>query len=145
LLVKALARVTHEIPDVMGVLVGDETPGLEGRYRAEIEAGIQQLHIAERMIVCPAKSDVPSALAALDLFVMPSWSEAYGLVALEAMAMGVPCILARSGSAKEIAHGSGSWLFRPGDAFDLARKVVALQRDAKGRGHMAAAGRRFVE
>ena len=145
LLVKALARVTNMIPDVMGVLVGDESPGLDGSYKEELELGISQLRMQERMIVCPAKADIPSALAALDLFVMPSWSEAYGLVALEAMAMGVPCLLARSGSAEEIARGSSSALFRAGDAFDLAKKIKSLHGNPGVRDKMGAEGRKFVE
>ncbi len=145
LLVKALARVTRELSDIMGVLVGDETPGLGGSYKSEIERGIQQLGVSESMILCPARQDVPSALKALDIFVMPSWSEAYGLVALEAMAMGVPCLLARSGSAEEIARGSGAELFRAGDAFDLAKKIAELYQDVAVRARMSVEGRQYVE
>ncbi len=143
-LVKALPRVAHDIPEVMGVLVGDETPGLEGAYREQIEESIRQLHLEGRMLICHATDDVPLVLAALDLFVMPSWSEAFGLVALEAMAMGVPCILAGSGSVAEIARGSGSRMFRPGDAFDLGRQIMQLYRSPDERARMAKKAREYV-
>ncbi|NUM89288.1 MAG: glycosyltransferase, partial [Bdellovibrionales bacterium] len=112
--------------------------------REELEAGIRQLHLEGRMLVCHATDDVPSVLAALDLFVMPSWSEAFGLVALEAMAMGVPCLLAASGSVAEIARGSGSRMFRPGDAFDLGRQIMRLYRNPEERAAMSQRAREYV-
>ena len=83
-------------------------------------------------------------MAALDLFVMPSWSEAFGLVALEAMAMGVPCILGRGGSAEEMAAGSGAELVRPQDAYDLARKIILLRNSPGVREEMRRKGREYV-
>jgi glycosyltransferase involved in cell wall biosynthesis len=83
-------------------------------------------------------------MAALDLFVMPSWSEAFGLVAIEAMAMGVPCILGRGGSAEEMSQGSGAELVRPQDAYDLARKIVLMHNSPEVREEMRRRGRKYV-
>jgi glycosyltransferase involved in cell wall biosynthesis len=63
--------------------------------------------------------------AALDLFIMPSKSEAWGLAALEAMAYGVPVVASNVGGLAEmIEHGSGGWLVPPGDPQALAEAIT---------------------
>jgi glycosyltransferase involved in cell wall biosynthesis len=144
LMVKAIAQVRKTYPDVYGVMVGNETPGLDGRYLKELQESIRQLRLDDAILVQPAKKEVPQVMAALDLFVMPSWSEAFGLVAIEAMAMGVPCILGRGGSAEEMSQGCGAELVRPQDAYDLARKVVLLRNSPVVREEMRRRGRAYV-
>ncbi len=63
--------------------------------------------------------------AALDLFLMPSRSEAWGLAALEAMAHGVPVIASNTGGLPEmIAANETGWLVTPGDAPELAAAIA---------------------
>ena len=65
------------------------------------------------------------AFASLDLFIMPSRSEAWGLAALEAMAHGVPVIASDIGGLPEIVEpGNGGWLVPVGDATALARAIT---------------------
>jgi glycosyltransferase involved in cell wall biosynthesis len=144
LMVKAIAQARKTYPDIYGVMVGNETPGLDGKYLRELQESIRQLHLSDAIVVQPARKEVPDVMAALDLFVMPSWSEAFGLVALEAMAMGVPCILGRGGSAEEMAAGSGAELVRPQDAYDLARKIILLRNSPGVREEMRRKGREYV-
>jgi glycosyltransferase involved in cell wall biosynthesis len=144
LMIKAIAQARKTYPDIYGVMVGNETPGLEGRYLKELQESIRQLRLGDSILVQSAKKEVPEVMAALDLFVMPSWSEAFGLVALEAMAMGVPCILGRGGSAEEMAGGSGAELVRPQDAYDLARKIILLRNSPGVREEMRRKGREYV-
>jgi glycosyltransferase involved in cell wall biosynthesis len=74
--------------------------------------------------------DHAAFFAGLDLFVMPSRSEAWGLAALEAMAHGVPVIASNIGGLREIVeHGRSGWLVPPGDAAALARAITAAARD----------------
>lgn len=144
LMIKALAQVRKTYPDVFGVMVGNETPGLEGKYLEELAESIRQLRLEDSILLQPARKDVPQVMAALDLFVMPSWSEAFGLVAIEAMAMGLPCVLARGGSAEEVAQASGSELVRAQDAYDLAHKIIALRNNPSVREKMKKTGRDYV-
>lgn len=144
LMIKALAQVRKTYGDVYGVMVGNETPGLEGRYLKELAESIRQLHLGDSILLQPAKKEVPQVMAALDLFVMPSWSEAFGLVAIEAMAMGVPCVLGRGGSAEEMAHASGAELVRAQDAYDLARKIILLRNSPSICTDMREQGRQYV-
>ncbi len=69
-------------------------------------------------------TDQAAFFAQLDLFVMPSRSEAWGLAALEAMAHGVPVIASDIEGLREIVEpGRSGWLFPTGDAAALAQTI----------------------
>lgn len=68
------------------------------------------------------------------LFCMPSRSEGFGLSALEALACGIPVIGSNVGGLAEmVIDGFNGYLFNPGDADDLARKLsMASEKDWDG-------------
>jgi glycosyltransferase involved in cell wall biosynthesis len=69
--------------------------------------------------------DHASFFGALDLFIMPSRFEAWGMAALEAMAHGVPVIASDTGGLREIVRPEkGGWLVPVGDAAALARAIT---------------------
>lgn len=74
--------------------------------------------------------DIPALLSTLDVFVLPSRYEGFGISLIEAMAMGLPCIASRlDGPAEVLQNGKYGTLFNPGDSQDLAEKLskVILQ------------------
>ena len=82
-----------------------------------------------------------------DVFVAPSRYESFGLIYLEAMRYGKPCIGCRAGGIPEIiVDGETGLLAEPGDAQTLASALDRLVADATLRGRFGAAGRaRFLE
>jgi glycosyltransferase involved in cell wall biosynthesis len=73
------------------------------------------------------RSQMPGFWKSLDVAVMPSLSESFGLVALEALACGVPVLSTTAGGLKEIAVDGESGLFvPPGDAEALSRALLSL-------------------
>ena len=65
-----------------------------------------------------------------DAFVLPSLSESFGLVLLEAMSCGLPIVATRTGGIPELIHdGTQGFLAEPGNADELARAVRALFAD----------------
>ena len=92
----------------------------------------------------PQPQDVlPDYYAAADLCLMPSRYESFGMVALEAMASGVPVIASRAGGlAVTVQDGATGRLVPEGDVAALARAVVGLLADEPGR---RALGARAVE
>lgn len=69
------------------VLVGD------GPLRADIEGALARRGLTDRFVLAGLRSDIPEMLAAFDVFILPSRWEGLGIVALEAQAAGLPCIL----------------------------------------------------
>jgi glycosyltransferase involved in cell wall biosynthesis len=83
--------------------------------------------------------------AAADLCVLPSATETCGLVALEAMASGVPVVAADAGGFREsIRHGVTGLLARPSDPEALAAHIIHLVMERDRRLTIAAAARRFA-
>jgi glycosyltransferase involved in cell wall biosynthesis len=80
------------------------------------------------------RDDIPDLLADLDVFVLPSTEpEPYGLVAVEALASGVPVVATEGGGPPEIlarAHPGAGRLVPPGDADALADAIVTLLDEA---------------
>jgi glycosyltransferase involved in cell wall biosynthesis len=73
------------------------------------------------------RNQMPSFWNSLNIAVVPSLHEAFGLVALEAMACGIPVIAAAVGGLKEIVQdGESGLLVPPGDAAALAQALTAL-------------------
>jgi glycosyltransferase involved in cell wall biosynthesis len=73
--------------------------------------------------------DMPKFFAHIDLFVMPSLHEGFGVAALEAMAAGKPVVASRVGGLMEsVVDGSTGILVAPADAAALARAIVKLVR-----------------
>ena len=75
-------------------------------------------------------ADYDEIVHALDVFLMPSRSEGWGLAALEAMAHGVPVIASRIGGLPEIVEsGETGWLVAPDDPAALAEAIMLAARN----------------
>jgi glycosyltransferase involved in cell wall biosynthesis len=74
--------------------------------------------------------DLDEFYAALDLFIMPSRSEAWGLTALRAMAFGLPVIASNVGGLPDmVEHGKSGWLVRPESPEALAEAIIDAASD----------------
>ncbi len=76
-----------------------------------------------------------------DLCVVPSLYEPFGLVALEAMASGCPCVVANTGGLREVVPRDVGLRVRRDDPADLARVIERVLTDAALRERLAADGR----
>jgi glycosyltransferase involved in cell wall biosynthesis len=143
---RVMARVLAEIPAAWGVVVGGPIFG-EHAYQAALHRAAQEQSIAERVVFTGQLDDPRAALAAMDLFVHPGDPEAFGLVNVEAMAMGKPIVAFSHGALPEIVLDGGTGLLvPPGDEAAMARAAVALLADGERRARMGLAGRqRAVE
>ena len=92
------------------------------------------------------RNQMPAFWNSVDVAVVPSTYEAFGLVALEAMACGVPVVASRVGGLPEIiVDGKSGLLVTPGDAGELARALQTLLSDEPLRRRLAAGARRRAE
>ncbi len=79
-----------------------------------------------------------------DLCVIPSLYEPFGLVALEAMALGCPCVAADTGGLREVVTGNAGLRFRADDAAALARTMERVLTDHELHRRLVADGREHV-
>jgi glycosyltransferase involved in cell wall biosynthesis len=113
----------------------------DGELRSECETAAKRLNISARFVGFLNQSRMPDAYAAADCLVLPSDNgETWGLVVNEAMACGLPAIVSDQVGCGEdlIRDGETGYVFRCGDAGDLADKLRRMC-GAIGGGHSFAA------
>jgi glycosyltransferase involved in cell wall biosynthesis len=92
-----------------------------------------------------SRTELARLYASADLFVFPSATETCGLVALEAMASGLPVVAARAGGVVEsVHHGLTGLLVEPGNAEAFAQGITQLCGDTAERSAMSVAARAFA-
>lgn len=65
----------------------------QSAYLEEINAKINAYHLVSNVIYLGLRDDIPVVMNSLDVFIGPALKEGFGLVAVEAQAAGVPCVL----------------------------------------------------
>ncbi|WDH97258.1 N-acetyl-alpha-D-glucosaminyl L-malate synthase BshA [Paenibacillus urinalis] len=121
--VDIFARVNRELPTKL-ILVG------EGPDLPKIQCKIQELGLTDRVHLLGKQDDVAQVISMADLLLLPSEKESFGLVALEAMACGVPTIGSTAGGIPElVTHGSTGLLAGIGDTQQMAEYVLMLLRN----------------
>ncbi|MFH1680682.1 MAG: N-acetyl-alpha-D-glucosaminyl L-malate synthase BshA [Candidatus Eisenbacteria bacterium] len=133
--VRLLARV-HEATGARLLLVGDGPERVPCRILAE-ELGVQdRIHFLGNRIA------VPRILALADLLLLPSTVESFGLVALEAMASGVPVVGYDGGGLPEVVRNGVDGLLAPlGDLERMIEMTLELLQNPARRREMSGAAR----
>ncbi|MFQ5669636.1 MAG: glycosyltransferase [Acidobacteriota bacterium] len=112
---------------------------------AVLRGEIQRRGLGGRVALLGEVPDPVSALARWDLAVLPSRSEGFGLVLVEAMAAGRPVVASRTGGIPEVVQDSpGGVLVPPGDSRALARALADLAGAPETLGAMGRAAREHV-
>jgi glycosyltransferase involved in cell wall biosynthesis len=89
-----------------------------------------QYGLRDSVIIAPARPDTPELIAAADIVALRSINEPFGLVIVEAMAVGRPVIGANAGGIPEIiVDGETGLLVPPKSPVALAAKLVLLAND----------------
>lgn len=139
-LIEAFAGLGGRAPEARLLIVGS------GPAEAGLRERAARLGLEGRCRFEPATRDVAGKLREMDIFVLPSLSEALSNALIEAMASGCCAVASRVGGNPEVVEdGVSGLLFEPGDAAGLSDKLARLCADAELRAQMAAAGRRRVE
>jgi glycosyltransferase involved in cell wall biosynthesis len=136
LLLAAFARIKMLRPHLKLLIVGS------GQKLESLEQQSRELGIAADCVFQPAQSDVAPWLRNIDIFVTPSFSESFPNALLEAMACGCAPIASNVGGIPElIEHGQNGFVFKSGDAGDLAGYLqqLVLSTDLRDRFRAAAA------
>jgi len=126
LLLRAFAKIGKDTSRL--IIVGD------GRERHRLETLAETLGVYDRVLFTGFTSEPEGYLSQAHLFVLPSFSEGFGIAAVEAMLLKVPCLCSNVGGLPEIIDdGTTGWLFNPHSESELADKlltVMAMERTA---------------
>jgi glycosyltransferase involved in cell wall biosynthesis len=137
---EALSRV-KDLPGWVCWQVGGAQSPNEIRYLDELKWLASDLGIAERVRFLGPRSDVPSLLAAADVFCQPNTApDAFGIVFVEALNAQLPVVTADLGGAREILDEACGLLVAPGDARTLSEVLRRLIQDSALRERLGAAG-----
>ncbi len=121
-LVQAFARAAAARPQLRLTLLG------EGEDRAAIEALVRELGLAERVAFEPAgdRAAIAQAMQAHDFLVISSVKETFGLVALEALACGIPVLSTACGGPQDVIAKPELGLIVGNDIEGLERGLEAM-------------------
>ncbi len=136
----AVQRVRRQVPDVHFRMIG---PCADGPEREWAQTVVERAR--EMGVVWATTSDPFAELADWDLLVLPTREEAFGLVLIEAMAMGLPVVATRIDGPREIVTLATGILVGIDDPAALADGIIALANDSDRREAMGVAGRARVE
>ena len=143
-LVLATARLNAARPagdPVHLVLAGTSSPAFEA-FLAALPGGVPDWLSLLGTLSNPERADF---YAALDLFAMPSRTDSFGIVFLEAWANGLPVVAAAAGGVPDVVRDGRTGLLVPfGDLERLAEALGSLVADRGRAADLGAAGRAFV-
>jgi len=128
--IKAAKRVLELEPNTKFVVAG---PGDQLPSMIELAAS---LGIGRNVLFLGAYSreEADQLFGTADMFVMPSVSEPFGIVALEAVAKGTPIIISKQSGASEVLHNSFKVDFW--DTEEMAHQIISLLRYPHLKSHM---------
>lgn len=121
--VDIFAKVSKELPSRL-LLVG------EGPELPKIQAKINEMGLEDKVRFLGKQDEIAQVISMADLLLLPSEKESFGLVALEAMACGVPTIGSQTGGIPElIQHGKTGFLAPIGDTAAMADYAIRILSD----------------
>ncbi|MCP4607488.1 MAG: glycosyltransferase family 4 protein [Planctomycetes bacterium] len=127
-LIEAMNLVRQQEKDVMLIIIGD------GNERQSLEQLVKALGL-EGFVTFMGRVPnqvIPEYMAAADVFSLPSLSEAFPLVILEAMASGLPVVATNvRGLSEIIKEEENGFLVESKNANQLAEKILVLLRNVQ--------------
>ena len=130
-------RKVKRIPDIIAIFnkIQKEIPAKlmmvgEGPEKEKAEHLCRELGIQDKVIFFGNSNEIDTILCQTDLFLLPSKTESFGLVALEAMACGVPVISSNAGGLPEVNNdGFSGYLSEVGDVDGMAKNAMKILKD----------------
>jgi Glycosyltransferase len=127
-LAKAFVKVASVNPDVNLILLGSGSQGAKIRQILMNGGVLERVHFGGQV----AQADLPRWYHMADLYISPSHVDGSSVTLMEALASGLPCLVSDiSGNKEWIEDGVNGWLFRDGDAEELAGKILFAIKNRK--------------
>jgi len=120
-LAKAFVKVAAKNPDVNLILLGGGSQGSRIRQILMNGGVLDRVHFGGQV----GQKDLPRWYHMADIYISPSHVDGSSVSLMEALACGLPCLVSDiPGNREWIVEGGNGWLFRDGDADDLAEKIL---------------------
>ncbi|HVS21966.1 MAG TPA: glycosyltransferase family 4 protein [Pyrinomonadaceae bacterium] len=130
-LIDAFAEVAREIPNAVLLIIGEALFNRDAEYAESLVRAANSSGFADRIRFLGPREDVPALMRALDLLVVNSRAEPFGLTVVEAMASGTTVLASATDGIPEIVrHGESGWLVNGGDHASLVAAISMLLCDA---------------
>lgn len=140
-LIEAMPQVLQRYPDAHCVVVGGKHD-LEAEYEDFLKTQIADLGLSDRVSMVGLQRNVPEWMQAMDIVVHASDNEPFGIVIIEAMALGKPVIAGNAGGPTEIITDGVNGLLTPyNDADALAIAVLRYLENPEFAHNMGIAAR----
>ena len=141
-LIRAAATVCREFPNARFLIVGRV---IDQGYFDKLRSLVHSLELTKNVIFLGGSERVPSLLKLSTLFCLLSRSEGFSNAVLEAMGIGLPCVVTKVGGNPEaIENGHNGFLVPSEDADTAAERILTLLHDAERRREMGAAAHETV-
>ncbi len=138
-LIAAMPGIMKHFPRAQLLIVGC------GKIKNNLVKLSKNLGVDKNVVFTPALKDTREALAAMDIFVMPSLEEGLGLALMEAMAFGLAVVGTKVGGIIDLVKtGENGILVEPKDSTAIASAVVTLLSDNKKAKELSAAAREYI-
>lgn len=132
-LLDAAAQVARDVPECLFAIAGEGDPA----YDAQLRNRTIELGIADHVRFIGTVTDMPRFHRACDIACIPSRSESFGRVAIEAFAAGTPVVATAVGGLREtIENGRTGLLVEFGDVAGLAAAITRLVSDERARAEL---------
>ncbi len=143
---RAARLIADRRPDVRFAVVGGALIGYEGSYPDDLLALAAELGLAGDVHFAGHQDDVYPWFDALDVAVHASQGEPFGLVVVEAMALGTPVVASTPGGPAEIVEHRRSGLLVPANAEEpLAAAILEILDDPALAARLSVNGQRRVK
>jgi len=141
-LARAFVKVASINPDVNLILLGGGSQGAKIRQILTNGGAMERVHFGGHV----SQADLPRWYHMADLYISPSHVDGSSVTLMEALASGLPCLVSDIAGNKEwIEDGVNGWLFRDGDADDLAEKILNAIKNRKSFTKIGEAARKTAE
>ncbi|MCS7152161.1 MAG: glycosyltransferase family 4 protein [Endomicrobia bacterium] len=124
-LISAIAIISSIFSDIRLLLVGD------GKLRKKLENFVEKLRVGNYVIFTGFQEKVEEYISAMDILCLPSvGEESFGVVLIEAQAMGKPVIASNVGGIKEaLIDGETGYIIEPRNVVQLVEIILKLLYD----------------
>ena len=140
LFVQAARQVVDAIPEAQFIIIG------EGPERQNIQSTIESLNLTQHVRLLGNRFDTQRLLAALNVFVLTSHTEASPVSILEALSCGVPVVSTRVGSVAETVYDQwNGFTVEPGNGNEVSNRIIHLLRNPITAEKMGLNGREHVQ